>query len=177
MPEESGRLFAWRSIAAPSAVVLRAAVRMRLAVQTGTVYRSAVRTQFRALVVAAVVLHATGLFVLPMFPSLFSPDTVELMKYGGHGARVNPTHPIIYWFYVVPYPALIAMYFFRNWGRYLFLAFLVVLGLGTFVLGTSISGPPETFISYAGSLIDGAIVALAFLSPIKDDFTKSKSAS
>jgi hypothetical protein len=124
----------------------------------------------KILVVAALLFHAIGLFVLPKMPFLFSGDTVELMKYGGHGARVNPTHPLIYLMYLLPYPALIGLYFFQNWARYLLLAFVCIVLIGTFFLGASISGPPETFVSLAATLMDGAILALIFLSPIKNAF-------
>jgi hypothetical protein len=108
---------------------------------------------------------------------LYSQDSLELMKYGGHGARVAMTHPVIFALYLIPFPAFIGMFWFRNWGRYLLLAFLGIALFGSFFFGVSISGPPETFFGYAASLIDGAIVGLAFLSPLKDRFgapTESK---
>lgn len=149
---------------------------MRVALQVWTILLACTMTkQFKILVVAALVFHAVGLFLLPRLPFLFSSDTMELMKYGGHGARVNPTHPIFYALYLVPYPALVAMYFFKNWGRYLLLAFICVLLLTSFVLGASISGPPETFVSLVATLLDGGILALAFLSPLRESFTSSSS--
>src|SRR6266851_6692805 len=115
---------------------------MRMALQARSLLLACAMTkQFKILVIAALMFHGVGLFVLPKLPFLFSSDIMELMKYSGHGARVNPTHPIIYVLYLLPYPALIAMYFFQNWGRYLLLAYISVLLLGSFFLGASISGP------------------------------------
>lgn len=130
------------------------------------------KIQFRALVVAALVAHGVVLFVLPKLPFVFSADSMELMKYGGHGARVAMNHPVLFWFYLLPFPAFAALYFFRNWGRYLLLAFLGLALFGSFFFGVSISGPPETFFGYAASLLDGAIIGLAFLSPLKERFAK-----
>jgi hypothetical protein len=129
--------------------------------------------QFKLLVIVALLFHGVGLFLLPELPFLFSADTMELMKYGGHGARVNPTHPIFYALYLLPFPALIALYFFQNWGRYLFLAFICIVLVGTFVLGASVSGPPETFVSLSATLLDGAILGLVFISPLKENFVTS----
>jgi len=149
---------------------------MRLALQARSLLLACAMTkQFKILVIAALLFHGVGLFVLPKLPFLFSSDTMELMKYSGHGARFNPTHPIIYVLYLLPYPALIAMYFFQNWGRYLLLAYIVVLLLGSFVLGASISGPPDTFVNFAAVLLDGAILGLAFFSPLKDGFARPSS--
>jgi hypothetical protein len=129
-------------------------------------------TAFRALVVAAFICHAFVLFVLPKLPFLFSADSLRLMQYGGHGAHLAMNHPIIFGLYLLPFPAFLALYFFQNWGRYLLVVFLSIVLLGSFAFGASISGPPETFFDYAASLIDGAIVGLAFLSPLKEQFLK-----
>lgn len=130
---------------------------------------------FRALVVAAFIAHGIVLFVLPHIPSVFSAYSLELMRYGGHGARVAMNHPIIVVLYLIPFVAFVGLYFFKNWGRYLLAFFLAVVLIGSFFFGVSISGPPETFFGEAGSLLDGAIMALAFLSPLRDRFAAERS--
>jgi hypothetical protein len=122
-------------------------------------------TEFRVLVVVAFATHAIVLFVLPTMPFLFSPDVMHLMQYGGHGATVNASHPIVYAVYLIPFPAFIGLFLLQAWGRYLLLAFFVLTVPGSFVLGTSISGPPETFFDMVAALADGAILGFAFLSP------------
>jgi len=119
-------------------------------------------TPFRTLVVLALVFHGLGLFAIPHLGFLFSPDVKELMKYSGHGATVNPTHPIIYVLYLLPYPAFIALFFGQTWGRYLLLAYVLLIAFGTYFLGASISGFPDTLINLIAVLLDGAILALAF---------------
>jgi len=133
--------------------------------------------RFRILVVLALCFHFVGLFVLPQIPYLFSADTIELMKYSGHGAHIAVYHPAMYVLYLLPYPALIALYFFRNWGRYLLLAFICLTLFGTFFFGASVSGPPESFVSFAATLLDGAILALVFLAPLQQCFSTSISCS
>lgn len=119
-------------------------------------------TPLRVLVVAALIFHAVGLFAIPHLGFLFSSDVRELMKYGGHGATINPTHPIVYAFYLIPYPALVGVFLGLSWGRYLLLGFYAVLAVASFYLGASVSGPPESFIAIVGSILDGAILGLAF---------------
>ena len=117
---------------------------------------------FRTMVILALILHAVGLFALPYLGFLFSPDVRELMRYGGHGAFVNPSHPFIYALYLLPYPAFVAMLFGLLWGRYLLLAYVVIVAAGTYFFGASISGFPETLINLVAMLLDGAILGLAF---------------
>jgi hypothetical protein len=123
-------------------------------------------TSFRTLVVLAIGFHAVGLFVLPRLDFLFSPETMELMKYGGHGAKVNVDHPLVFALYLLPYPALIGLFFAQMWGRYVLLAFVGLVTVGSFFFGAAVSGPPETSVSLIASLLDGAILGLAFFSPL-----------
>jgi hypothetical protein len=98
---------------------------------------------------------------------------MDLMKYGGHGAHVAMSHPVIYALYLLPFPAFVGMFFFKSWGRYLLLAFLALALFGSFFFGVSISGPPETFFGYFASLLDGAIIAMAYLTPVRERFAGS----
>lgn len=127
---------------------------------------------FRVLVVSALLAHAIVLFVLPQVPFVFSSYSLDLMRYGGHGARVAMNHPLIFVLYVIPFPAFAGLYFFKNWGRYLLALFLALVLIGSFFFGVSVSGPPETFFGHVGSLFDGGIMALAFLSPLRERFAK-----
>lgn len=137
-----------------------------------SVHGFAMTHQFKALVVAAFLVHAIVLFVLPKLPFLFSADVMELMKNGGHGAHLAMSHPMIFALYLLPFPAFVGLYLLRNWGRYVLLTFVLIALMGSFFFGASISGPPETFFSYVASLMDGAIIGLAFLSPLKENFSK-----
>lgn len=130
------------------------------------------RWQFRTLVIVALVCHALVVFALPKLQFLFSSDSLELMKYGGHGARLAMNHPVLAALYLLPFPAFVGLYLFQNWGRYLLLGFFAIVLLGSFFFGVSISGPPETFFGDLALLADGAILGLSFLSSAKDAFAK-----
>jgi hypothetical protein len=119
-------------------------------------------TPLRSLLVLALIFHALGLFAIPHLPFLFSPDVLELMKYSGHGATINPDHPLIYALYLIPYPAMFAMLLGQTWGRYLLLTYVLLMALGTYFFGASVSGFPDTLINLVGILLDGAILGLAY---------------
>jgi len=174
LSEKSQCVFAKRSSESDTerSFILSSAARMCLALQAGALYRSEMTTQYRILVAAAFLFHAIVLFVLPKLQFLFSADSMQMMRYGGHGAHVAMNHPILFGLYLLPFPAFLALYFFKNWGRYLLLSFLFVALLDSFFFGVSISGPPETFFGYGASLLDGAIMGLIFLSPLKERFSK-----
>jgi hypothetical protein len=82
-------------------------------------------------------------------------------------------HPFIYAIYLVPYPAFVGLFLLRSWGRYLLLSYFLLMAVGTFFFGASISGPPETFFNLVAALVDGAILGLAFLSPFSNAFAQS----
>jgi hypothetical protein len=103
------------------------------------------------------------LFVLPRMQFLFSPDVLELMRYGGHGATVAMNHPAILALYLLPFPAFVGLLLLQAWGKYLLLAFCALTVAGSFFFGATVSGPPEEFFSTLAWLFDGAILGLAFL--------------
>ena len=142
---------------------------------TRSFFAAAVTTSFRVLVVGALAAHAIVLFVLPHVPFVFSSYSLELMRYGGHGAHIAMNHPIIFALYLIPFLAFIGLYFFKNWARHLLVAYLALVLVGSFFFGVSISGPPETFFGEAASLLDGGIVALAFLTPLRESFARRPS--
>ena len=121
--------------------------------------------EFRAVVAVAFVAHAIVLFVLPHLAFLFAADAVRLMQYGGHGAKINPGHPIVYAIYLIPLVAFAGLFFLQVWARNLLLVFFVITVASSFFLGMQISGPPETFFGMVAGLADGAVLGLAFLSP------------
>jgi hypothetical protein len=130
------------------------------------------RWQFRTLVAVALVCHGIVVFVLPRFQFLFSADSLAMMSWGGHGARLAMNHPALAVLYLLPFPAFIGLYWFKDWARYLLLGFFAIVLVGSFFFGVSISGPPETFFGDLALLADGAILGLAFLSPLKESFVK-----
>jgi ABC-type proline/glycine betaine transport system permease subunit len=100
-------------------------------------------TPFRILVALAFVFHVIGLFLIP------------------HLGFVVSQHWVLYALYLVPYAALLGVWFGQLWGRYLLLASIVVTAAIGFFAGISIA-PPEAFLSLVTAVLDGAVLGLAF---------------
>ena len=73
--------------------------------------------------------------------------------------------------YLIAYlAALIGLLRFRGWARWLF---IVVIGLSlvfTISGGTTLSTPIESLVYTAGNMVDGAILTLLFIEPIRARF-------
>ena len=95
----------------------------------------------------------------------------RLGQYDGFGAVLPVHHPLYYgtWFgsWLV---ASLGLIFFQNWARHFFL-FLYVLGIALTPLGGfSVQGPLENVFGQMTAVLDGAILAMAYLSPLADGF-------
>src|SRR5687767_8507088 len=100
-------------------------------------------TAFRILVVLAFLFHVIALFLIP------------------HLGFVIAHHWLLYALYLMPYVALVAIWFAQAWGRWLLLAYLVVIAGISFFAGISVT-PPEAFLSLMTAVLDGAVLSLAF---------------
>ena len=124
------------------------------------------------LVVAAWLLMALSYF-LP-FTSWYADHIFHpLMAYDGVGARVTFQSAFLYaaplWGFLV---AAVGLFFLQNWGRYLHLALWMYGWLGVFLFGTRVTHPIDGFLAATLSTMDGVILALAFLSPLRHSFSR-----
>ncbi len=133
---------------------------------------------FQVFVVVSILSYSLWFF----FPNLSQHFANELYRdiafrlgeYNGFGALLPVHHPLYYgvWFglWLI---ASIGLFFFQNWARYLFLClYVLVIVLAPFS-GFSVKGPLEGFFSELITVLDGAILAMAFLSPLAAGFAKS----
>jgi hypothetical protein len=129
----------------------------------------------RLLVVSAWLLQALAYF-LP-FTSWYADHIFHgLMAYDGADARITFQSSLPYavplWGFLV---AAIGLFFLQNWGRYLHLALWVYGWIGIFAFGTRVTHPIHGFLEATLWTMDGMILALAFLSPLKDRFSHAAS--
>jgi hypothetical protein len=123
------------------------------------------------------VLSSTTFFVvwffLPFWSGYLSDDQYRLAEYNGYGA-VLPVHHALYygtWFGLWLIAAL-GLYFFQNWARHLFLALSFLnLALAPFS-GFAVQAPIDVLFSATVSILDGAILAMAYLLPLSANFKK-----
>ena len=64
----------------------------------------------------------------------------------------------------------IGMFFFKIWGRRLFLIWWIYSCCMTLLIGSRLATPLQGFLGIAMNTLDGAVLALAFLSPLSKEF-------
>ncbi len=73
--------------------------------------------------------------------------------------------------YLIAYLAsLIGLLRFRGWARWLFIIVIGLTLIFTISGGTTISTPIESLVFTAGNMVDGAILTLLFIEPIRAKF-------
>jgi hypothetical protein len=102
---------------------------------------------------------------------LYQDIESALGQYNGFGAVLPVHQPLYYgtWFglWLI---ASVALIFLQNWARYLFLwlyALDVVLLLFS---GFTVQGPVENSLTQLIAVLDGAILAMAYFSPLAEYF-------
>ena len=126
---------------------------------------------FRSLVVASATLYVIW-YLLP-YDSLVGSNmaAVNLMNLDGYGATFNSDH----WFFtngilVLWVVAALGLWRFRNWARYLYLSLTIWSLVAAILYGIRVSSPIEETLGLVLALLDGGILALAFLSPLRRSF-------
>ena len=126
----------------------------------------------RVLVVLSFLLLG-GSYVAPELFASSDPGIVRLVQFDGSGGIIASNA-----FFVLPpivlLAACIGVAFMQNWGRYLYLAWVVYSVGISFAYGYRVSSPLEEFLSATGIVLDGAILAGVFLSPLRSYFGNAR---
>lgn len=126
---------------------------------------------FRALVLASAVLYIVWYF-LPS-DALVGGDfaAANLLKLDGYGAIFTTNHwfftVVLFVLWMIAYVELLRL---RTWGRYLYLGLTVWALIAAALYGYRVSSPLEEVLGLVIDLLDGAILALVFLSPLREKF-------
>lgn len=126
---------------------------------------------FRLLVVAATASYLVWFFL----PYLATDLERQIAAYSGHGAVLPVRHPVYYGSWLLLWlVAASGLVLLHNWARQLYLV-LVLLGpvLAPFS-GYVIQPPLDSMFSSASLLFDGAVIAIAYLSPVSGSFKKAR---
>lgn len=125
---------------------------------------------FQSLVIASTASYVIWFF-LPFWSFYLSDAEYRLAELSGFGAVLPVESPLYYgaWFALWLIAAL-ALLFFQNWARHLYLT-LSVLGLVLAPFsGFVVQAPLDTLLGNAALIMDGAILAMAYLSPLAQNF-------
>jgi len=129
---------------------------------------------FRLVVLASWVLMLT-VFFRPFLWEPTDPRVLKLLEFDGYHAVLNLYKPgLITIFSTIPFwlsmIAVTGIFFFQRWSRHFFLALNVFTLATTFLFGIRIATPIDALLSSTVDLINGAILALVFLTPLKENF-------
>lgn len=127
---------------------------------------------FRGLVLASACLYLLYFFFPILRAELVSQKELEFLELNGYGSLFYWPFWLQWISFAVNILALAGLLLFKAYARVLFLflvLFFLVSGLG---LGLEVSTALESFLGSFLTLIDGAIVALSFTTPIADRFRR-----
>lgn len=102
-------------------------------------------------------------------PRNFSPEQLNILSLGGNGGSTWVREP---WFYLSiaagKLLSTVGLVLFRPWGRWLLLSVVAISLASVPFAGISVGASLDNLIGYFLSLTDGAILALAFSTPIAE---------
>ena len=116
---------------------------------------------FQALVIASVVLHLAWLVLPTPTPPIGAEDA---LRWQGYGGTAFLQHPFVYFGAVAgKVAAAIGLLLFRPWGRWLLVAVLMASLAQLPFNGIGVALPQESVVGALTGIVDGAVVALAFV--------------
>ena len=123
---------------------------------------------FQLLVITSALLYSVWL-LLPYAPRSFSSEVRTILSLGGYGGSAWVNDPRFY--LSIGAGKIIAsfgLFLFLPWGRWLLLAVVSISLASVPFAGVSTGVPLDNLVGYVLSLTDGAILALAFTSPVSE---------
>lgn len=129
-------------------------------------------SRFRVVLVVGLISYLLNIAGAWVFWRNLPGDAADAIAWAGFGA-VLAFPPIVSWATVALWiAATIGVYFFIPAARLLY-AFLVGFAMfTTLVGGVHVSLPAEAFLIYVSSISDGAVLILAYWSPLRKRFRK-----
>lgn len=130
-------------------------------------------TLFRGLLVLTTVLFAFW-YWMPLYDSSwYSADVHQLLDKDGFGARYAVGGFLTDLIFIVSVLLPLLMYFFIPWARTAFLILCVAYPVFDSALGVRVLAPVEVMLGGWIAAGDGAILALAYFSPVASHFARA----
>ncbi len=130
---------------------------------------------FQTLVIAATVCYVVWFF-LPYWPGYLTEIEQRVASYSGYGAVLPVQHPIYYSAWLVLWiTAAVGLVLLQNWARHFYLVLSLLGPLLAPFSGFIIQPSLDTLFASANLLLDGPVLAMAYLSPLADSFKKQAS--
>jgi hypothetical protein len=128
---------------------------------------------FRSIVFTSALLEVAS-YLLPYGSFESDSAALNLLRLDGYAAIATFNNPLptigvrVLWLI-----ASIGLLHFDNWARYLYVVLTAWALLAAALYGIRVTAPLEAVFDLAVTLLDGMIIALAFLSPLKERFSRS----
>jgi hypothetical protein len=122
------------------------------------------------------VIVANGAYLLTVLAPyvesrLLSYDTIDLLNRNGHGALFTMPSSA-FWLTTLVYLAIaVGLYQFSASARTVFVIFTVAFGVLLLFSGVAITSPFVGFLALVTAMADGAILLLAYATPLKERFS------
>lgn len=125
---------------------------------------------FRIIVALMLATYVVYVAIPYTWPLLYDQATLNALYWNGYGGSINVYGPVPYVLAATMLISLFGLFFFKIWARNLFfICTIVSLAMGPF-RGIVVLGPLESIPSGIISLCMGAILAMSYLSSVKDKF-------
>jgi hypothetical protein len=126
---------------------------------------------FRALVIVGNGAYLLSVLAPYVESRVLSYETIDLLNRSGHGALfMMPTS--VFWLTTVLYLTIaVGLYQFSASARTTFVIFTVAFGVLLLFAGVTITSPLVGFLMLVTTMADGAILLLAYATPLKDRFS------
>ena len=127
---------------------------------------------FRSLVVASTLAYVLW-FCMPFFSvHIFDSETLDALSWAGFGAIVDLGNLAPYMFLIAYGIIAVGLIYFQRWARTGFLILTVVAFILAPLSGLNVQTGIDSALSYFITLADGAILAIAFLTSMSDEFNQ-----
>ena len=127
---------------------------------------------FRMIIVISIIIFCLE-WILPFFDYLWLEQAdLDLLNWSGHKSMITIS-PLIYWSMFAIWIFLsVGLFFYYKLARTLFVTYMIVSFLLIPVFGYSVQTPLYIFLNSAVNMLDGALIAIAFLTDIDSKFEK-----
>lgn len=109
-------------------------------------------------------------FFLPYSYGYLDADTANLLSYSGYGALIKGNEVFMYVIFIAWLACSVGLFIFNNLARTLFFALVIITTAITPMFGASVETAGGTLLIDIANIADGAILAMAYLSPVSNEF-------
>jgi hypothetical protein len=126
---------------------------------------------FQRLVLVSLITLGLGYWEMSWGHHFLSSESRTLLEWDGYHQALAVPHKVVYLEFILFAVSLLGLYWFLRSARILYLCLAAAFLLQMLLGGMRVSTPLGAFIAHVGMLADGAVLVMAFTSPLKERFT------